>query len=135
MSHTASFDIKEPSDFLEQMVLPQYNDFLTNNASSRYALLCTVVAYHMYEWANNRTEFREADFRTRYPAKAHLAELFDLARRIVNGTKHFKNRIGTQTEKEFSSEFSDEFSRPLSVIKDDGSKISADILLREIVDF
>ncbi len=34
MSHAGSFDIKAPADFLGQMVLPQYNDFLTNNASS-----------------------------------------------------------------------------------------------------
>ena len=135
MSHSGSFDVKTPAGFLGQMVVPQYNDFLTNNASSRFALLCAVVAYHMYEWANNRTEFREADFKVRYPAKAHLAEWFELARRLVNGTKHFENRIATRTKTGFSSAFSSAFARPLYVIKDDGSQVSADDLLKEMVDF
>jgi hypothetical protein len=135
MAHAASFDIKTAADFFDQMVLPQYHDFLTDNASSRFALLCAVVAYHMHEWANNRTEFRAADFKARYPSKAHLAELFELARRLVNGTKHFANRVRTRTQTGFSSAFSDAFTRPLYVVRDDGSEISADDLLREIIDF
>jgi hypothetical protein len=135
MSHSASFDIKTPSDFLERMVLPQYDDFLTNNASSRYALLCIVVAYHMYEWANNRQEFTKVDFEARYSAETHLVGSFELARRLVNGTKHFKNRIETKTQTGFSSAFSEEFRRPLSIVRDDGSETSADSLLREIVEF
>ena len=59
MSHTGSFDVKTPADFLGQLVVPQYNDFLTNNASSRFALLSAVAAYHMYEWANRRNSARQ----------------------------------------------------------------------------
>jgi len=106
MDHKSSFDIKTPNEFFEQMVLPQYDDFLKNNASSRYALLCLVLNYHMYEWANNKTEFNKTDFRTRYPGKQGLIELFDLARKVTNGTKHFKNKIETRTQIGFSPEFS-----------------------------
>ena len=96
MSHTGSFDVKTPADFLGQMVLPQYNDFLTNNASSRFALLCAVVAYHMYEWANP-VKFSEADFKNRYPsAKAHLAEWFELAR----GSSMAPNTSRTRSRRE-----------------------------------
>ena len=83
------------------MVVPQYNDFLTNNASSRFALLCAFVAYHMFEWANNRREFREADFKARYQAKAHRAEWFELARRLVNAPSTF--RTGSRQEHSLGS--------------------------------
>jgi hypothetical protein len=135
MSHTGSFDVRTATDFLDQMVVPQYNDLQDNNASSRFALLCAVVAYHMYEWANNGKKFSEPDFKSRYPAKAHLAGSFELARRLVNGTKHFQNRIGTRTQRGFPSAFSNAFARPLYVIRDDGTEISADDLIREIVEF
>jgi hypothetical protein len=135
MAHTSSFEVKTAEDFLTQLVLPQYDDFLRNNASSRFALLCAVVTYHMYEWVNNPSKFQEADFRIRYPVEAHLAYLFELLRCLVNSTKHFRNRIGTRTQVGFSPAFSNAFSRPLYIIRDDGSEISADDLLKETVEF
>ena len=134
MTHTGSFGIETPGEFFEQMILPQYQEFLSNTASSRAALLCVIVAYHMYEWVNG-PEFSEEKFRARYPAKANVAEFFELARRLVNSTKHFKNRIATRTQVGFSPEFSDEFARPLCIIRDDGSEISANTLIGTLVEF
>jgi hypothetical protein len=138
MSHSGSFGITTPAEFFDQLLLPQHRDFLSDN-SSRFALTCAVFGYHLYEWVNTAPgkDFK-ADFKGRYsshPAKDHLAEMFDLARRLTNGTKHFGNRVGTGTQSGFSSAFSSAFRRPLYVIRDDGSQIGADELLREIVDF
>ncbi len=58
-----------------------------------------------------------------------------MARQLVNGTKHFENRIATGTQSGFSPAFSSAFARPVDVIKDDGSQVSADDLLKEMVDF
>ena len=48
------------------IVIPQYEDFVSNNSSSRYALLTTIVAYHMYEWAH-RKKFTVGHFKSTYP--------------------------------------------------------------------
>jgi len=135
MTHTGSFDVTTPSEFFEQMILPQYQEFLNDTASSRAALLCVIVAYHMYEWVNGAEKFSVEKFKARYPAKASVGEFFDLARRLVNSTKHFENRIATRTQIGFSPEFSDEFVRPLCIIRDDGSEISANNLIGTLVEF
>ena len=141
MGHSGSFGITTPAEFLEQLLLPQHSDFQSNNASSRFALTCAIFGYHLYDWVNPTRIIKNnlrADFEARYashPAKAHLAEMFDLARRLTNGTKHFENRIGTGTQSGFSAAFSSAFRRPLFVIRDNGSQIGADELLKEIVDF
>lgn len=135
MTHTGSFGVTTPREFFEQMILPQYQEFLNDTASSRAALLCVIVAYHMYEWVNGPEEFSEGKFKTRYPDKANVAEFFELARRLVNSTKHFANRIATRTQAGFSPEFSDEFARPLCIIRDNGSEISANILIGSLVEF
>jgi hypothetical protein len=135
MTHTGSFDITTPSEFLEKMILPQYQEFLDNTASSRAALLCVIVAYHMYEWVNGPNRFIEREFMARYPTKASVWEFFDLANRLANSTKHFKNRIATRAQSGFSPAFSDDFVRPLCIIRDDGSEISADILIGTLVEF
>jgi hypothetical protein len=58
-----------------------------------------------------------------------------LERRLVNSTKHFKSQIETSTQKGFSSAFSNAVTRPLYVIRDDGTEINADDILREIAEF
>ena len=141
MGHSSSFGITTPAEFFDQLLVPQHHDFLSDNASSRFALTCAIFGYHLYDWVNPtrvvQNNFR-ADFEAHYqrhPAKVHLAEMFDLTRRLTNGTKHFRNRVGTGTQAGFSSAFSSDFRRPLYVIRDDGSQIGADELLKEIVDF
>lgn len=107
------------------MILPQYEDFIGHNASTRYALLAFIVVYHMYEWVNPRKKFTKEGFQSRG---------------IVNGTKHFKPTGGQHSPKRhmqtgFPSAFSDEFARPLNIEAPDGKSESVDILLRKMVDF
>ena len=135
--HESSFDIRTPRDFLHRMILPQYEDFIGHNASTRYALLAFIVVYHMYEWVNPRKKFTKEGFQSLYPSDPDMAATFDLARGIVNGTKHFKptgcqHRPKTHMQTGFSSAFSDGFARPLNIEAPDGTSESVDILLRKM---
>lgn len=115
----ATFDITTPRDFLHKMVIPQHQEFKENNRSSRHALLAIICAYHMYEWVHKK-KFTREHFKSVYSSEADrdcMAELFDLARTIVNGTKHFitaKQDIKTKVQGGFPSDFSGEV-RPLNV--------------------
>jgi hypothetical protein len=136
MMHSVSFAIQTAADYLREVVLPDYNDFLNDNSSSRNALQAIIMTHHMYAWANDGKDFRIKLFTARYPAEADLAIEFDLARHIANGTKHFSSKpVTTSAGLGFSSEFSEEFARPLNITKADGSAISADQLLQNMVSF
>jgi hypothetical protein len=76
-----------------------------------------------------------------------INDLFKTGRIITNGTKHFLSKRDTKRQKRntkrpkidtkrqagFSSAFSDGFARPLIIVRDEGSEISADKLLREMI--
>lgn len=117
--HGATFDITAPRDFLHKMVIPQHQEFKENNRSSRHALLAIICTYHMYEWVHKK-KFTCEHFKSVYSSEAdrdYMAELFDLARTIVNGTKHFipaKQDVKTKVQGGFPSDFRDK-ARPLSV--------------------
>ena len=134
MPHTSSFDITTAGEFFRIVVIPEYADFVANNASSRHALLTTIVAYHLYEWVNQR-KFTANDFNSTYPNHLGLADIFELARNITNGTKHFDPKPTTRTQVGFSSAFSDGFARPLIVQYPDGSEQSADDFLGKMIAF
>src|SRR5262249_36712234 len=129
MTHKSSFDIQTPDDFFTKVVLPQCEEFIQDNASSRKALIAVIVTYHMFEWA-----YGEKVDKIKSPLPSDINDLFDIARRISNETKHFKLKIGTKRQAGFSSAFSDGFSRPLIIVRDDKSEIGADQLLREMID-
>jgi hypothetical protein len=135
-----AFDIRGPLDMLERVLLPTYEEFLANNASSRHALQATLVAYHLFDWVNKES-FSDTAFRQRYREPEHVEMLgyFQIAQGLTNGFKHFEApltgrgrtspRVVTSTQTGFSSDFSDEFARPLNV-----ADISADLLLRKLVE-
>lgn len=90
--HGPTFDITTARDFLHKIVIPQHRDFKKANSSSRHALLAMICAYHMYEWVH-KEKFTRKHFKSVYRSEEdrdYMPELFDIARRIVNGTKHFK---------------------------------------------
>jgi hypothetical protein len=136
-----TFDIRSPLDLFEEVLLPTYEEFLANNASSRHALQATLAAYHLFDWAN-REGFSEKTFRRLYPEPEHeeMLRYFQIAQGLTNGFKHFEApyqgkahtspRVVTSTQTGFSSAFSDEFCRPLNV-----ADVSADVLLRKLVAF
>ena len=87
MRHAPLFYITTAADFFRELVIPQYEDFVANNSSCRHALLTTIVAYHMYDWVH-QTKFTVGHFKSKYPQAVSLADLFELARKITNGTGH-----------------------------------------------
>lgn len=134
MSHSSSFGITTADDFFREIVMPQYDDFIANNSSRRHALLATIVSYHFYEWVHHK-KFTVKHFNLSYQLQTSMADAFEIAREITNGTKHYKQKCVTRTQKGFSSAYSDGFARPLLIEGKDGIDKSADILLREIIDF
>lgn len=134
MAHTSSFNITSANEYFNEMVLPQYEDFIKRNSSSRNALLTIILVYHMYEWVNKR-KFKKEEFTTVYPNHSDLALDFDVARKITNGIKHFTSKIKTKTQTGFSSGFSDAFARPLTIENQDGKEESVDKFLRRLVAF
>lgn len=132
--HTSSFEITTAQLFLHEVVLAEYADFVADNASQRHALLTTMVAYHLYEWIH-QSKFTIQDFQLRYPANAALADSFEVARKITNGTKHFVSKVQTRAQRGFSSAFNDGFARPLVVSFPNGNEKSMDAFLSEMVEF
>ncbi len=136
-----TFDIETPADLFERVLLPTYQEFLENNASSRHALQGVLVAYHLFDWANDEG-FTDDAFARHYPEPGHRGMLgfFRIARGLTNGFKHYASplpgkshpgaRVATRAQRGFSSAFSDDFSRPLNA-----EDVSVDILLRKLVAF
>jgi len=61
-----------------------------------------------------------------------MNEMFWLAKGIVDGSKHFRHKRTTRKQIGFSQDFSDDFARPLIVVRDNGTEMSADKLLHGI---
>jgi hypothetical protein len=136
MPHQASFTVKTAEDFFVQIVVPTYKEFVADNSSVLHALLSIITTYHMGEWVYQEVwGFKTGSKREVAAEKAGVADDFEMARKVTNGTKHFKPKITTRTQMGFSSEFSDEFARPLMIEKPDGSEESADNLLHRLVKF
>ena len=136
MAHSSSFGVANANDFFHQIVRPQHIDFLANNASPRHALLAIIVAYHMFDWVHGR-KFTVRRFKQEYPSNKALSDVFDLARKISNDAKHFLGKVQTPTQQPggFSSVFSYAFARSLIVRSPDDTEQSADVILRQMVDF
>ena len=79
--------------------------------------------------------FIKEHFAKTYPADSELADYFELARKICNGTKHFFPKAETRVQAGFSSGFSEGFARPLNLALQDDTEISTDQLLRTLADF
>ena len=143
MSHESSFNIRTARDFLHEIVIPQHDDFIANNSSSRHALLTILVSYHLYEWVHPQEKFSKDHFSENYKNELGMADIFELARGISNGTKHFLPKATTRTQTGFSSAFSEAFARPLNVefpkdtvdVSLSQKSVSVDLVLSKIVEF
>ena len=133
-AHTYYFDVENAKDFFHKIVIPQHDEFLSTNSSSRHAILAILATHHLYEWVHKRS-FNTEHFKLKYPDDSELAEVFELARLISNGVKHFSLKVVTRRQRGFSSGFSNGFARPLVVELSDDKDLSVDELLRRMVDF
>jgi hypothetical protein len=137
----STFGITTASAYFDQIVRPASEDFLQDNGSSAKALIAIVSAYHLYEWANPTEEYTSTRFLGHYSTRSDMIEVFDLAKMLTNGMKHFvptaprQKRAVTKAEGGFSQDFSDEFARPLNVKTTAGHWLSADDLLKKMVAF
>jgi hypothetical protein len=89
----------------------------------------------MYEWVHGANSFKGDHFKAHYPSQQDLADIFDLARNITNGTKHLIPKTKTRSQKGFSSGFRAGFARPLIIKRSGGNEISADDLLSQMLTF
>ena len=134
MKHHSSFGISTPHEFLRELVLPEYRAFIRRNSSARHALLTIILVYHMYEWVHGRKYTRE-HFNKAHPGEQQVAERFEIAAKITNGTKHFRSKAKTRRQSGFKSGFSDAFARPLNVQFESGKEESVDRFLAALVGF
>lgn len=133
---SSSFQVVDAKSYFNIMVKPQYEEFLEKNSCVKNALLSTMLTYHMYEWAHPKEKFSIEQFEKRYPDKKELANLFEMARDITNGMKHFKVKpTTTRSQGGFSSGFSNDFARPLIIVSSSGEEISVDEFLEKMVIF
>ena len=134
MNHRASFGVETAAQFFDVVVKPQCEEFVSNNSSQRHALLAVIVLYHLFEWVH-QTKFTSKSFAELHPSMKEISGIFEIARNITNGTKHFKNKVETRAQGGFSSGFSDAFQRPLVVVYEEDRTISADIIIRKLLEF
>jgi hypothetical protein len=122
-----TFDIKNPADLFERVLLPTYQEFIDNNAS-RHALQGVLVAYHLFDWVNDEGFTDEAfDRLYREPEHREMVRFFRIARGLANGFKHFESplrgqartgpRVVTSTQTGFSADFSEDFAICAAVAK------------------
>ncbi len=130
----AQFNVGSASDFFIEVVSPLYSTFVADNANVAKAVSAIVMSYHLFDWVTGR-KFEEKHFNDRYPEKPKLAADFEIARLLTNGIKHDLGNIQTRTQSGFRSGFSNEFARPLVIVRPDGSKISVDDLLHSMFYF
>lgn len=124
-----SFDIKTSED-LFKILLEDYKEFDANRTSSRHALHCAIMAWHMIEWVYKEFESQlsEDSFKKNIVQQCPSLEIM---RNLANGTKHNKRSGENQAIKGtelhlgvFSKEFSREFDTShLKIELRDGRKI------------
>jgi len=84
----------------------------------------------MFDWAN-REKF--VDKKSGLPP--NINDLFETARKITNGTKHFDEKVVTKMQRGFSSDFSDDFQRPLIIVREAKPELSVDKLLHDMIEY
>jgi hypothetical protein len=124
-----SFDIKTSAD-LFKILLEDYKEFDANRTSSRHALHCAIMSWHMIEWVYKEFEpqLSEDLFKKNIIQQCPSLEIM---RNLANGTKHNKRSGESQAIKGtelhlgvFSKEFSREFDTShLKIELRDGRKI------------
>jgi hypothetical protein len=141
-----SFNIKISIDFFNKL-LEDYNEFLSDEISSRIALNCAMTAWHLTDWIYN--EFNNM-FHNQFPTLPLFQQ--DIKRQcpslqimhdLANGSKHYlltrHQPIVKETnlhEGPFSREFSREFdTTTLEMELNDGTKIYFEDEIEKVINF
>jgi len=145
--HRASFEITSARQFLEKLHEDQKDFAASHCLSGRHVLNAIITAYHLHEWIwgewlekcnNLRKEWGVdcAESFHEHLASKRCAALED-ARRLTNGTKHFKNRIETGHHQGAfdAGAFSSDFDIGHLWIDRDGKKQRAEDFIDELVKF
>jgi hypothetical protein len=143
----ASFGITTPAQFYDLVGKPQYRLFRRSYPhaaspsaqKSRHAIMSIICTYHLYDWFHGGEKFSLAHFDRHHPGQTAVRDMFEIARRVANGSKHFESRITSRVEQSFSSAFSPSFAQPaypaLLIEKDDGTELHVHDLLAALMGF
>lgn len=141
-----SFDIKNSKDFFKKLE-DDYEEFSTQEVSSRIALNCAMTAWHLSEWIYNEykeTEFNEfrrmTDFHNHIKSECPSLQIMQ---DLSNGTKHSKitmyNSEIQNTEKyegTFDYTFDFTFDRSsLDIQLSNGTKTEFSIEIKECIKY
>ena len=143
----ASFEVTTPAQFYDLVVRPQYRLFRRSyphaasplTQKSRHAILSIICTFHLYDWFHGGEKFSLTHFDRHHPGQTAVRDMFELARRTANGSKHFESSIGSRVDQSFSPEFSPEFAQKaypaLLIVKGDGTEVHVHDLLAALMGF
>ena len=136
-----SFEIKTTND-LFNILLEDYKEYLENRISSRHALHCAIISWHIYEWANKEFEPELSGDKYKEMILNRCPSL-EIMRTLANGTKHNKHSIAKWNIKNtelhlgaFCKQFSREFDTShLKLELNDGRKIYFEDEIKKVIIF
>jgi hypothetical protein len=143
----ASFGVTTPTQFYDVVVQPQYRLFKRSYPhavspsaqKSRHAILSVICTYHLYDWFHGGEKFTLSHFDQHHPGQTAVRDMFEIARKVANGSKHFESRIASRVGQSFSPAFSQAFAQvaypALLIEKDDGTELHVHDLLAALMGF
>jgi hypothetical protein len=107
------FDVTTPEDFYA-MLVEDFDEFMADPHSTRRALHCAVLAYHLHEWIWGGWLKRDDELRDKLNIRDFNGFVqwidnhcvwFRFVQEIVNGTKHFRPAQGFETVRVVAAPF------------------------------
>src|SRR6185369_8796187 len=92
-----SFNIRTTDDFFK-VLLEDYKEFNANRTSSRHAIHCAIIAWHMTEWVYKELESQLSEDMF-IKSMVQQCPSLEIMRSLANGTKHNKRSGKSQTIK------------------------------------
>jgi hypothetical protein len=92
-----SFDITNSRDFLEQLVVPSFEELEKQPTSSRAAITAAIFCWHLRDWvwAQHKPYLKALGVHTFDELTVHLiakCPAFEAIQGIANGSKHFRSK-------------------------------------------
>jgi hypothetical protein len=112
------FDITTPVEFY-QMLVEDFDEYMAEPHSTRRALHCAIVAYHLHEWVWGGWLKGDVRARSALGVDSRNSFLkwidehciwFGFVQDLANGTKHFRPAIGFETVRVVAAPFA--FAQP-----------------------